>query len=131
MGCFAEAGKETCKMRLVPRIFLFLMLKLVIYRAGWNPAIQCNSVTEKRLPQSNTFCMPENLPVFIYQFYHKENVNNWDQEQTQYSKAAAQSVLLSGMLSPIKTLKTLMKYFHTLKKHFYEKNISWKKFAFL
>lgn len=34
---------------------------------------------------------------------------------------SAHKVLLSGILSAIKTLKMLMKYFHCLKKQFYEK----------
>lgn len=49
---------------------------------------------------------------------------------------SAHSVLLSGTLSAIKTLKMLMKYFHCLKKQFYEKAYflkekkNRKKFAF-
>lgn len=40
---------------------------------------------------------------------------------------SARNVLLSGILSAIKTLKMLMKYFHCLKKHFYEKAYFLKK----
>ena len=42
-------------------------------------------------------------------------------------KKKAQNVLLSGILSPIKTLKMLMKYFQSLKKHFCEKTYFLKK----